>query len=155
MCRKSLLMAVRLARGEQESWDLFSFALRENLGCSCLDRRGVRAVFQQFLRRLLKGVIAFAAKTQHAVDKLEAQLLVTKAALRHEKQARKRACSRAKRTKLQEDLNATCCSICFTGSDLAVITPCGHACVCEGCAAAVTQCPVCRAAVQAAYRLYL
>ena len=45
---------------------------------------------------------------------------------------------------------ATECSACLEGADLVVLAPCGHRCVCGGCAGRCGgKCPLCRAPIAA------
>jgi hypothetical protein len=50
---------------------------------------------------------------------------------------------------------ATECSVCLENRDLFVILPCRHRCVCEECAATLTQgCPICRTPIDSCIRVY-
>ena len=41
--------------------------------------------------------------------------------------------------------NTTTCIVCMEGPKTHAAIPCGHLCVCEGCAAVLKECPGCRA----------
>ena len=45
-------------------------------------------------------------------------------------------------------------NVCLNASRDHVLVPCGHACVCDECCRTVTLCPICRAPVERAVRLY-
>jgi hypothetical protein len=45
---------------------------------------------------------------------------------------------------------ATECAVCLEGVDLVILAPCGHRCVCGGCAARCGgKCPLCRRKIDA------
>ena len=46
------------------------------------------------------------------------------------------------------------CVICFAAARDCVLVPCGHAYTCMQCGGALASCPMCRAAVERAIRLY-
>ena len=47
------------------------------------------------------------------------------------------------------------CVVCLDGEAVVAILPCGHRCVCEGCATLqMTQCPMCRQPVQDMKRIF-
>ena len=46
------------------------------------------------------------------------------------------------------------CVICFAAARDCVLVPCGHAHTCMQCGGALASCPMCRAAVERAIRLY-
>ncbi len=47
------------------------------------------------------------------------------------------------------------CSVCLQALDLLAIVPCGHRCVCEACAATLTQgCPLCRRPIKTCIQVY-
>ena len=46
------------------------------------------------------------------------------------------------------------CVVCLTHDPDVVLLPCGHLCLCEGCAGAIDRCPLCRRDVQEAKRVY-
>lgn len=47
------------------------------------------------------------------------------------------------------------CVVCFESSDLCALVPCGHACVCVNCGGALAECPMCRAKVDHAMRIFV
>ena len=53
------------------------------------------------------------------------------------------------------DLASTECAICFDGNAEYAAVPCGHRCLCASCIKAVSQCPVCRAAMTAVLRVFV
>mmetsp|Transcript_27411 Transcript_27411/g.69929 ORF Transcript_27411/g.69929 Transcript_27411/m.69929 type:complete len:139 (+) Transcript_27411:286-702(+) len=46
------------------------------------------------------------------------------------------------------------CIVCLDAPRDHVLVPCGHACVCDECCRAIGLCPICRAPVERAVRLY-
>ena len=48
----------------------------------------------------------------------------------------------------------TCC-VCLGQERTHALVPCFHFCVCQGCAAHLLHCPLCRAEVQSIQRVYL
>ena len=46
------------------------------------------------------------------------------------------------------------CVVCLEHDPVMVLLPCGHLCLCEGCAPVIDRCPLCRRDVQEAKRIY-
>ena len=46
------------------------------------------------------------------------------------------------------------CVVCLEHDPVIVLLPCGHLCLCEGCAPVIDRCPLCRREVQEAKRIY-
>ena len=46
------------------------------------------------------------------------------------------------------------CVVCLAAPREHVLIPCGHACVCEDCSGTITCCPLCRASIERAVRLF-
>ena len=58
------------------------------------------------------------------------------------------------RKKEEQDAQSECV-ICFNvSSDLVALLPCGHLCVCQGCARCLSQCPLCCASVAHTSRIF-
>ena len=68
------------------------------------------------------------------------------------------AVQRAEREAREEAERAQECGVCLCERKTHMFTPCGHKCVCEGCADELLRrgdrCPVCRAAVEGAVRVF-
>ena len=48
------------------------------------------------------------------------------------------------------------CVVCLEAKAVLAVMPCGHQCVCEGCATVqMTQCPMCRQPVEDFKRIYM
>lgn len=47
------------------------------------------------------------------------------------------------------------CVICLEHQQETALDPCGHICLCQGCTAAVKECPVCRRPIQKVLRIYI
>ena len=47
------------------------------------------------------------------------------------------------------------CVICLEKAAVVALIPCGHRCVCEGCAPSLRSCPMCRQPVREAKRIFL
>jgi hypothetical protein len=48
---------------------------------------------------------------------------------------------------IYEDTTTDECAICMSAPKSHIINPCGHYYLCEGCAKAVTSCPICRGTI--------
>ncbi|XP_024534818.1 kinesin-like protein KIN-7K, chloroplastic [Selaginella moellendorffii] len=46
-----------------------------------------------------------------------------------------------------EDKHAHVCKVCFEAATAAVLLPCRHFCLCQPCAVACTECPLCRSSI--------
>ena len=46
------------------------------------------------------------------------------------------------------------CVVCLDQKAVMAFMPCGHRCVCEGCAPALSECPMCRSPKQSVVRIY-
>ena len=46
------------------------------------------------------------------------------------------------------------CVVCLAAPRDHVLVPCGHNCVCDECCRAITSCPICRATVERAVKLF-
>jgi tRNA A-37 threonylcarbamoyl transferase component Bud32 len=64
-------------------------------------------------------------------------------------------------TKLQEafaveslEASKTKCVVCVSAESVMALMPCGHRCACEGCGPGLKTCPMCRADVQEAKRIF-
>ena len=64
-------------------------------------------------------------------------------------------------TKLQEafaveslEASKTECVVCLSAESVMALMPCGHRCACEGCGPGLKTCPMCRADVQEAKRIF-
>ena len=64
-------------------------------------------------------------------------------------------------TKLQEafaveslEASKTECVVCLSAEPVMALMPCGHRCACEGCGPSLRTCPMCRADVQEAKRIF-
>jgi len=55
-----------------------------------------------------------------------------------------------------DDDDEQLCVVCMEAERSHVFIPCGHVCLCEGCATSQTwaECPVCRVAAQGVMRIY-
>eukprot|EP00743_Colponemidia_sp_Colp-15_P010037 GILK01011018.1.p1 GENE.GILK01011018.1~~GILK01011018.1.p1 ORF type:complete len:881 (+),score=145.71 GILK01011018.1:35-2677(+) len=49
---------------------------------------------------------------------------------------------------------STVCSICMSKAISIVLVPCGHACMCDGCASLLDDCPICRTAILLKQKLF-
>ena len=56
--------------------------------------------------------------------------------------------------KAPADEQASECVICLAAERECVLVECGHACVCEQCAATLATCPLCRAPIERVIRLF-
>jgi len=57
------------------------------------------------------------------------------------------------RSQEEQDVKSECV-ICLQVADLMALLPCGHLCVCSGCAHSLRQCPLCCAAVAHTVRIF-
>ena len=68
------------------------------------------------------------------------------------------AVQRTERARREEAERAQECGVCLCERKTHMFTPCGHKCVCEGCADELLRrgdrCPVCRAALEGAVRVF-
>ena len=53
------------------------------------------------------------------------------------------------------DVASTECAICLDGDAEYAVIPCGHRCLCASCIKAVSECPVCMAAMTAVLRVFV
>ena len=53
------------------------------------------------------------------------------------------------------DLASTECAVCLDGDAEYAVIPCGHRCLCASCIKAVSECPVCMAAMTAVLRVFV
>ena len=155
MDRAGLRIFLQLAQGEQDVWDSWTTFICQVTGISRITAWIMQGFFQDVLSRLLNNVTVYANKTQYISNRLQAQVIALRCDLRRERRARKKANRRAERAEQHAGVDVMSCAICFGAHGLVVLTPCGHACICEGCAVGITQCPLCRSGVQANCRLYL
>ena len=65
------------------------------------------------------------------------------------------------KTQLQDALSAAQaqdkvaeCVVCLDAPASMALLPCGHRCVCAGCAGTVRACPICRGGVQGSVRIF-
>ena len=69
----------------------------------------------------------------------------------HELQERKQQ----SRDKSEDKSDDNCCVVCMDATKTHLMVPCGHKCVCETCAAAITkECPICRNNITTILRVY-
>jgi hypothetical protein len=58
----------------------------------------------------------------------------------------------------EEEVENKLCAICWTGKKTHAMIPCGHLCVCEGCAVVLVQkrseCIICRTPVNGQLKVY-
>lgn len=47
------------------------------------------------------------------------------------------------------------CEVCLDDNKCMVFVPCGHICCCEGCAAGVNSCPMCRIAIVQKFKIFV
>lgn len=59
-----------------------------------------------------------------------------------------------KQEQLEELAERSACVVCLEASIKAVIMPCMHACVCDGCLGRLRRCPVCRAGINRAEKVF-
>ena len=52
-------------------------------------------------------------------------------------------------------IDASACVVCLAKSATHAVVPCGHRCVCVGCAELIRDCPMCRGSKQSVMRVYL
>ena len=57
------------------------------------------------------------------------------------------------RKSVVEDMIADSCLVCYGKKDT-VLVPCGHYCLCVGCAANITECPLCRVKIMLRQRIF-
>ena len=57
-------------------------------------------------------------------------------------------------TPVEEAEQASECVVCLEEKREMVLVPCGHACVCEGCSGTLALCPICRATIEKAVKMY-
>jgi len=47
------------------------------------------------------------------------------------------------------------CKVCIEEITNALLEPCNHLCVCEGCANRLTNCPICRAKIENVKKIFI
>jgi len=52
------------------------------------------------------------------------------------------------------EVSKTECVVCLSAEPVMALMPCGHRCACEGCGPSLRMCPMCRADVQEAKRIF-
>lgn len=56
---------------------------------------------------------------------------------------RKHPAKQKKRKRAEE------CCVCLTATELVILAPCGHRCICAACRGPVQRCPLCRSTIEA------
>ena len=44
------------------------------------------------------------------------------------------------------------CCVCLTATELVILAPCGHRCICAACNGSVQRCPLCRSPIESVVR---
>lgn len=58
------------------------------------------------------------------------------------------------RLNITVDNSSADCVICLDAANTHAFVPCGHKCSCEECASKLRACPICRAAIERAIKIY-
>ena len=146
--RKTLLKIIALARGNNVVWNDFAILVYDSSACRCFFNQRFRQIVQRYLWRLVGGAVRLyrIMDAQHRrllrrMDDDSTNMTQLKQSLRRQR----RRCERLERQLRQVHPS---CVVCFNDDHLLACRPCGHVCLCAGCAPLLMHCPICRTEIQ-------